>query len=201
MGCSQSLVSLGLTLWSLVCGKKVENDGFSASVCDHHDWYYNGPMGFCVTLFIYSKFFELMDTVFLIIRKKDVILLHWYHHVTVLLFCWHSLETRGAPGAWFATMNYFVHSIMYTYFALAIYGWKPIFKLALFITLLQVIQMVIGLVVLAYAIEQKYFANKPCYVTDLNLYFGLFIYVSYFILFGEFFYQKYCASKSKEKQK
>ena len=36
-----------------------------------------------------SHFFVL---VFLIIRKKEVIFLHWYHHVTVLLFCWHSLS-------------------------------------------------------------------------------------------------------------
>lgn len=31
---------------------------------------------------------ELGDTLFLVFRGKTVPFLHWYHHVTVLYFCW-----------------------------------------------------------------------------------------------------------------
>ena len=48
-----------------------------------------GPSGFWVMLFIFSKLPELIDTVFIVLRKRQLIFLHWYHHVTVLLFCWH----------------------------------------------------------------------------------------------------------------
>ena len=38
--------------------------------------------------------------------------LHSYHHITVLLYCWHSYASRISSGLWFGTMNYFVHSLM-----------------------------------------------------------------------------------------
>ena len=49
-----------------------------------------GAVGFWTMLFIFSKVPELVDTVFIVLRKKPLIFLHWYHHVTVLLYCWHS---------------------------------------------------------------------------------------------------------------
>lgn len=40
-------------------------------------------------MFVFSKVPELGDTVFIILRKRPLIFLHWYHHVTVLLYTWH----------------------------------------------------------------------------------------------------------------
>ena len=56
---------------------------------------------------------ELLDTLFLLLRKSPVILLHWYHHATVLLYCWHAYSVRIGTGLWFAAMNYSVHALMY----------------------------------------------------------------------------------------
>jgi hypothetical protein len=69
-----------------------------------------------MTLFIYSKIPELLDTIFMVMRGKPVIFLHWFHHVTVLMYCWHSFHVMIGPGVWFAAMNYSVHSVMYFYF-------------------------------------------------------------------------------------
>eukprot|EP00959_Pyramimonas_sp_CCMP1952_P446462 9347841-Pyramimonas_sp.AAC.2 len=46
------------------------------------DRYLNGPSGLWVGLFIYSKIPELLDTVFLVLQKKRVIFLAWFHHTT-----------------------------------------------------------------------------------------------------------------------
>jgi hypothetical protein len=43
--------------------------------------YGHGAVGLWTMLFIYSKIPELGDTVFVILRKNNLIFLHWYHHV------------------------------------------------------------------------------------------------------------------------
>ncbi len=74
----------------------------------------NRVCGFWTWMFILSKVPELGDTVFIVLRKQKLIFLHWYHHVTVLLYTWYSFAGFVAPGRWFITMNYMVHSIMYS---------------------------------------------------------------------------------------
>jgi hypothetical protein len=65
-----------------------------------------------VQLFILSKIPELIDTVFIVQRKRPLIFLHWYHHVTVLLYCWHSYATEASQALYFVAMNYSVHAVM-----------------------------------------------------------------------------------------
>ena len=65
--------------------------GFIFSLCaEPESWYLRGKEGVWVSMFIFSKIPELIDTVFLVLQKKPVIFLHWFHHVTVLLYCWHA---------------------------------------------------------------------------------------------------------------
>ena len=54
---------------------------------------------------------ELLDTFFIVIHKKKLIFLHWYHHVSVLLYCWHSYVYKAPLGILFCVMNYGVHSM------------------------------------------------------------------------------------------
>ena len=104
-------------------------------------------------LFIYSKFFELIDTVFLVLHKRPVIFLHWFHHITVLMYCWHSFATEQATGLWFAGMNYSVHSIMYTYYFLMLFKSirGTVRTVARIITTVQISQMVGGMAVSIHA--------------------------------------------------
>ena len=159
--------------------------GFYPSVCSHASAYGFGEVGFWVFLFIYSKLAELIDTLFLLLRKSPVILLHWYHHMTVLLYCWHAYSVRIGTGLWFASMNYSVHAIMYFYFGLTQCGpagRKFAKNFAMLITSLQLLQMVVGIVVTVASVV--YHANgKTCYVSLFNSLLGLVMYSSYFALF------------------
>ena len=71
-----------------------------------------------VNSLIQTKFnFLTGDTLFIILRKQQLIFLHWYHHITVLCYVWYSYMDHTAPGQWFLVMNYTVHALMYTYYA------------------------------------------------------------------------------------
>jgi len=121
--------------------RTVSQEGFIYSVCEEPtNWYSKGPSGLWMTLFVLSKFPELGDTVFLILRKKPVIFLHWFHHTTVLLYCWHSYATEAPQALYFIAMNYSVHAVMYGYYCLMALRMKPKWLPPMLITVFQLSQ-------------------------------------------------------------
>jgi len=174
------------------------NSGMKYSYCaDPEEWYLNGPSGLWTAFFVWSKIPELLDTFFLVFQKKPVIFLHWFHHVTVLLYCWHAFVVRSATGLWFVSMNYTVHSVMYSYYFFSIAGFKNIArKVAMLITTMQIAQMVGGTVVTALSAYFFYQGGKDeCFVDPANFKMGLGMYSSYFALFSVLFYNKYMTPK------
>jgi hypothetical protein len=181
----------------------VMQKGLQHTVCGRpQEWVMDGPAGLWLTLFIFSKIPELIDTAFLVIRKKPVIFLHWYHHFSVMLYCWHALDTTAAPGIWFAAMNFFVHSIMYAYyFATNVGLYKYVRPIAPALTTLQILQMVGGTAILcrcAWTFVQH--GQTHCHIAPSNLVAGLGMYLSYFALFALFFAGKYCGPGGGGKQ-
>lgn len=135
-----------------------------------------------ISLFCFSKIPELFDTVFLAVRKREIILLHWYHHVTVLLFVWWmGHHNVGSAGCIFAGMNLFVHWIMYGYYALGSIGVRLPFPIV--ITILQILQMIVGTLVVLLTIR--------CSDHMSTTVAGLVMYASYAVLFTLFFVQRY----------
>jgi hypothetical protein len=165
---------------------------FVETVCEPAYLTYGmGASGLAVMLFCLSKLPELIDTVFIVLRKKPLIFLHWYHHVTVLLFCWNAYITEASNGHYFASMNYTVHAVMYFYYFLqaikAIPKWFP----SWIITLMQISQMIAGtyLVVMSmyyYKYGGGKYAPGECSNNMSNLVAGGIIYSSYLYLFVEF---------------
>ena len=71
---------------------------------------------------VLTKFPELLDTVFLVLQKRGVIFLHWFHHATVLLYCWHAFQFAVATALWYVSMNLCMHSLRYLYYFLMAVG-------------------------------------------------------------------------------
>jgi hypothetical protein len=40
-------------------------------------------------LFIISKVPETIDTLFIVLRRQQLIFLHWFHHASVLIYCFY----------------------------------------------------------------------------------------------------------------
>merc|ERR1711974_101273 len=130
---------------------------------------------------------------------KPVIALQWWHHSTVLLYCWHSYSVRIATGAWFACMNYSVHSVMYGYFAVMGTQYrKAVSRYAIYITLLQLVQMLVGMFVTIKAVMYQA-AGEECHVNKTNSVLGLSMYASYFLLFFKLFMDNYFLKPKSEK--
>eukprot|EP00918_Siedleckia_nematoides_P088506 GHVU01194555.1.p1 GENE.GHVU01194555.1~~GHVU01194555.1.p1 ORF type:complete len:384 (-),score=58.48 GHVU01194555.1:431-1582(-) len=183
--------------------------GWDASICSPPAFTYgHGACGFWVMLFIYSKFFELMDTVFIVLRKRRLSFLHWYHHLTVLLYTWDAYAHEQPPGLYFIAMNYTVHAIMYFYYYLQATKRRPP-SWAMIVTTLQITQMFIGIFITACGLYYAF--NFPfttfmmpeqvreplkmgCYISKGNLYVGCTMYGTYLYLFAEFFVKKYLSS-------
>merc|ERR1712174_75352 len=94
-------------------------------------------------------------------------------------------------GAWFACMNYSVHSIMGGYFA--VMGTKhrrAVAPYAIYITLLQLVQMLVGMFVTMKAVQHQA-EGEECHVNKTNSILGLTMYASYFVLFFKLFVDNY----------
>merc|ERR1711933_275885 len=174
-----------------VLAQSLWEHGLYFTTCAPPSWYATGVSGLFVALFIYSKIAELVDTVLLLLAGKPVIALQWWHHSTVLLYCWHSYSVRIATGAWFACMNYSVHSVMYGYFAIKGTQYrKMVSRYAIYITLLQLVQMLVGMFVTIKAVTYQA-EGEECHVNKTNSFLGLSMYASYFLLFFKLFVDNY----------
>ena len=86
--------NIGLSVFSILGASRLLPEfvytfykhGFTHSVCNN-DYVY-GPPGQWWYLFLLSKIPELVDTAFIILRKRKLIFLHYYHHATVVISCW-----------------------------------------------------------------------------------------------------------------
>jgi len=155
-----------------------------------HDWG-DGACGLWVQLFIFSKIPELWDTFYIVARKRPLLFLHWYHHVTVLLYCWHSYATEAPQALYFVAMNYSVHAIMYGYYCLMALKMKPKWIPPVLITIAQLSQMVVGTSVQLYSMYLYYTKGEATNLNLSNLVAGAIMYGSYFALFFQFFWNRF----------
>ncbi|ODM98242.1 Elongation of very long chain fatty acids protein 6 [Orchesella cincta] len=117
-----------------------------------------------------------------------------YHHITVLGYTWFTYESYDATSRWFMVMNYMVHSLMYTYYGLKSLRISVPRFVSMLITTLQLSQMIVGVFVNVYAYYVKT-QGVNCLVETKHINLALIMYVSYFILFGNFFYNAYFIRK------
>ena len=151
--------------------------------------YSSGLTGYIVFLFNISKIPEMLDTLFIVLRKKELTFLHVFHHLSVAIYCYSTLFYPPPLGYWYALMNTFVHGVMYGYYAFD----KEIKRYTnfnpMYLTILQILQMAWGL-----SLNVVYLmlpTTQFDFVTNYNAVYGIFMYGSYLYLFCVFFAQKY----------
>ena len=158
-------------------------------------------VGLWKRLFGMSKILELGDTLFIVFRKSPLSFLHWYHHVTVLLFSvpladYSARLPQGHTnvGNFYSGMNFAVHSVMYSYYAARAAGYRVWRPLTMSITILQILQMVGGLWAGFYVPWWR--CGRE--LTSFPMMCTIGMYGSYFLLFCHFFVRAYLVKRTKK---
>merc|ERR1711871_997619 len=159
----------GMTVW----GNKYEHSTRSFN------------MGFLIWVHYNNKYIELLDTVFMALRKKNeqISFLHAYHHV-LLIWAWFAVM-RLEPGGdcyFGALCNSFVHVLMYSYYGMALLKVTIPWKRQL--TNIQMVQFVVCLSHAIYAIVKG--NVRP----DLAM-IQVWVMTNMLVLFGHFYRNKY----------
>lgn len=152
------------------------------------------PIAALVWLHYNNKYIELLDTLWMILRKKkeQLSFLHCYHHMLIMWAWFLCVRLESGGDVYFgACVNSFIHIIMYGYYTLTLLNipcpWKK------WITNMQMIQFV------ACFSHSVYAARTGILPIYLPIYQG-FVMINMLVLFSQFYWKSYI-SKGKGKGK
>jgi len=148
--------------------------------------------------FFYSKFLEFADSWFLTLRNAPVSVLQWYHHAGVVIVTWQGPHFNSEPTMLAMGLNTFIHTLMYTYYGLAVYKFKVPLVAKATLTLFQLIQFGLSIYFTSDYFDQDCFNSIPLrpefHVYSIAYVWGLVV------LFGNFFFQSYLLPKKQKKK-
>lgn len=172
--------------------------GLQGSYCKI-EHFTEGTNGYWAWLFIASKLVELVDTQFLVLRKRPLMFLHWYHHVLTLIYAFYSYPHSPGFNRWGIYMNFFVHAFMYSYYFLRSMKIRVPGALAQLITTLQIVQFIFGCSILAHLGYLIYGQGVQCDFEPKVFLLASFMNITYLSLFINFFLQSYVFRGGKDK--
>uniref|UniRef100_A0A914KW63 Elongation of very long chain fatty acids protein n=1 Tax=Meloidogyne incognita TaxID=6306 RepID=A0A914KW63_MELIC len=173
--------------------------GLVYSIC--HSCNPDSVAAFWSLLFAFSKIVEFGDTLFIVLRKRKLIFLHYYHHAAVFVYTIHSGTEHTAPGQAFISMNFLAHSAMYSYYTAKSCGIKVPRIIAMAVTSIQTAQMFLGVAVSTLVLKLKLLDGYRCQQSWANLILAFAIYASFALLFVRFFVDAYLHRNRKRKEK
>lgn len=154
--------------------------------------------------FYILKFYEVVDTVIILLKGRPLSLLQSYHHAGAMMCMWSGIRFQSPPIWIFVVFNSLIHSLMYFYFTLACLKIRvPIFVKRV-LTSMQISQFVIGgsLAVFHAFIMYEDFNNKTttsC-IASADQLLPLVINVAYLtpltMLFAAFYIESYIKRKA-----
>ncbi|KAA8494936.1 putative elongation of fatty acids protein [Porphyridium purpureum] len=191
--CIGTLLALAFRVASL-------DDGFMCIVCDRQEHAMTGDLLWWMYIFYASKYYEVLDTVIMVLKKKPLNFLHVYHHAVVMCLFWAYMQSNMVIHWILIVANSFVHVLMYYYYGMsAMYPgikiwWKK------YITMIQIVQFVVDLTS-TWPFPFLYFSSLGCRGSMRGWVFGQLVGMSFFKLFSDLYRKNYKGdSASKQKQ-
>ncbi len=102
-----------------------------------------GRLWFWCALFYISKYYELLDTLFILLLKRPLLVLHVWHHTSIAVLCLVFMRSGYAFFWSGVAINAGIHTFMYWYYFRSALGSAP--KWAKLMTTGQIVQFVWGI--------------------------------------------------------
>jgi hypothetical protein len=158
-----------LTISSIVCKTYIETD----------------TLYYIMYTFYLSKFWEWLDTYFIVHSNKKVTNLHYFHHMSTPSLAYVNTFYNGVTPSYIYAcfLNTFVHTLMYWYYA---FPDSKIRKYKKLITKIQIFQHI-------YMVFSTFYIIRNCYSEKiyLQLIMTLVCYGYYFTMFLKFYINTY----------
>lgn len=187
---SRKIHNLGLSILSLLMfiGVLVANiqtgklSSIDAIICRSYQG--NIVIHYTVWIFLYSKYWEWLDTLFLHLSGRPISQLQYTHHMSVPLVTYVNINGFVSPYALvLAGSNCLVHTVMYWYFA---YPKGVLYPFRKMITVSQIVQHIMCLLSIGYS----YFQDD-CHKTPYAVEVSISAYLMYLIYFVIFYLKSY----------
>ncbi|NWU33150.1 ELOV6 protein, partial [Hylia prasina] len=199
-----TLWSFSLTLFSFIAACRIWKQmafllltkGFKESVCSK-SFFVHPVSKLWIYLFVVSKLVEMGDTLFIVLRKKRLIFVHWYHHLLTMILAWHGYKDMLVAMGWNAALNLVIHCMTYSYYTVTAMGIQVPRSIAMLITTSQMVQMTGFVIINIFVFLWRH--DKLCQVSWTVFFFSLGLYVTLLVLFSNFFIKTYLSSTQKSK--
>ncbi|KAG1733802.1 GNS1/SUR4 membrane protein [Suillus lakei] len=194
-----AFLSIGSLALLLLIAEEVVSVGMDVgtydSMCAPSSWTDRLELYYIVNY--YFKYYEFLDTLFLVLKKKPLTFLHVFHHASTALLAFVQLNGKLSPSWTIVSINLLVHVVMYYYYYATAGGAKFWWKK--YLTAMQIIQFIIDLFIFYFGLYQhyvhKYFPALPhfgdCSGSEQAALFGCALLTSYLMLFVDFYMRTY----------
>lgn len=176
---SSLIMLVGITYGTYDAGKFKSLNNLLCLPYDNDSVAYNSAL-----IFLYSKYIEWGDTLFLHLSGKHISMLQYTHHMTTAFLMYNNMIDYLSPHMFvFMGLNCFVHIPMYWYFS---YPKGFLHSVRKMITQIQIFQHIICLATIIYTMNLD-----NCQQNKYGNQYGLIMYLMYLFYFSLFYVKSY----------
>ena len=175
---------LGMIIANIIDSKFHSIYAFFCNNYSTNNWIAN----YTTNAFLWSKYLEWGDTLFIHLSNRPITNLQYTHHMSTSLLAYLNVMDYISPSIHIClVLNAFVHIPMYWYFA---YPKGLLYPFRKIITISQIFQHVLCLITISYSYFQE-----NCHTTPYAIEVSLLAYLMYLIYFSMFYCQTFLKRK------